>query len=882
MPFLHAGILAAGLAAVALPVLIHLLMRRRRQPVPWAAMLFVMQAFRRTRRRLLIQRWLLLATRCLLVAAVALALGRPLLGSAQARSAGGRTVYLLIDDTIASALVHDGRPALDRHLDTARRILQTLDSASGDRAGVILLSSPAQPLIAPATTALAAVEAALADLAPTDAAPDWPGAVAALRAALAEPDQARDARRGQPAPEATAVLLSDFRAGSADLQRALPTLPAALRLLASSPPAPTPTPPAPSTPPDPAATPPAPAPTPPAPPAPTPPGAPARDGPAGASNTALVGLEPLRRVLVAGEPGLPSTAQIALARSGADAGRPDRVAVALAWSDPDGTPLGTAGAALIDLPPGARRGAASVALEPPPAAGAAAERTLLLTASIAPDRLSRDDALTAVIQTRAALRVGVVSQTPSGAGALAGGAGLAPAQWLALALRPVTAAGSVQVIDLEPLALDTARLAGLDAALVVSPDRVDERGWANLRAFVDAGGLCLIAPPPGATVQAWPDAARAALSLPLSWAREPLPEDPPAPLAAPPAAAAGAPAGPGATAQSTSDPADAPDLLAAIGPDLPELAQAVTLLRRLPITLESSAPTPVPTAAPSPSTRAGTAGAAPESPADAQAAPRPRVLLQTQAGAPAIVVTRPTPAAGAAPGRGLVVALSFAPDLTWTDLPAKPLMVPLWQELVRQGVSRAQPAAEATAGQPLSLPQNTAELVRLAGAAPPAPSAGRSGAAPRIATDRAGGAIWAPRQAGVWSARDAAGGERAVIAVRPAAAASDVTPQLRAAVEAWILAAVPAPAGDAGAPRGVAWLGPDAAQGAGSNPSGPASAQALRAAIAGAVGGSARGTPTGPDLLLGALALALIELALARLSSPRLAAATPTHPEGPR
>ncbi|MBA4120009.1 MAG: hypothetical protein C0513_04820, partial [Isosphaera sp.] len=328
---------------------------------------------------------------------------------------------------------------------------------------------------------------------------------------------------------------------------------------------------------------------PPAPPAPTPPGAPARDGPAGASNTALVGLEPLRRVLVAGEPGLPSTAQIALARSGADAGRPDRVAVALAWSDPDGTPLGTAGAALIDLPPGARRGAASVALEPPPAAGAAAERTLLLTASIAPDRLSRDDTLTAVIQTRAALRVGVVSQTPSGAGALAGGAGLAPAQWLALALRPVTAAGSVQVIDLEPLALDTARLAGLDAALVVSPDRVDERGWANLRTFVDAGGLCLIAPPPGATVQAWPDAARAALSLPLSWAREPLPEDPPAPLAAPPAAAVGAPAGPGAAAQSTSDPADAPDLLAAIGPDLPELAQAVTLLRRLPITLESLA-----------------------------------------------------------------------------------------------------------------------------------------------------------------------------------------------------------------------------------------------------------------------------------------------------
>ena len=33
MTFLNAGLLAAGLAAVSIPILIHLLMRQRRKPV---------------------------------------------------------------------------------------------------------------------------------------------------------------------------------------------------------------------------------------------------------------------------------------------------------------------------------------------------------------------------------------------------------------------------------------------------------------------------------------------------------------------------------------------------------------------------------------------------------------------------------------------------------------------------------------------------------------------------------------------------------------------------------------------------------------------------------------------------------------------------------
>ena len=52
MTFLNTGLLAAGLGAVAIPILIHLLMRRRRQPVRWAAMRVLVEAYRQHKRRL--------------------------------------------------------------------------------------------------------------------------------------------------------------------------------------------------------------------------------------------------------------------------------------------------------------------------------------------------------------------------------------------------------------------------------------------------------------------------------------------------------------------------------------------------------------------------------------------------------------------------------------------------------------------------------------------------------------------------------------------------------------------------------------------------------------------------------------------------------------
>ena len=67
MNFLHPGIALAAVGAIALPIIIHLLFRRRRIPVDWAAMELLREAVKRTSRRLRFEQWLVLALRALAV-----------------------------------------------------------------------------------------------------------------------------------------------------------------------------------------------------------------------------------------------------------------------------------------------------------------------------------------------------------------------------------------------------------------------------------------------------------------------------------------------------------------------------------------------------------------------------------------------------------------------------------------------------------------------------------------------------------------------------------------------------------------------------------------------------------------------------------------------
>src|SRR5262245_4083643 len=69
---LAAGAVAAG--AVSVPIIIHLLNRRRFRVMNWAAMRFLLAAQRKNSRRMRLEQLILLLVRCLLVLLIVLAM----------------------------------------------------------------------------------------------------------------------------------------------------------------------------------------------------------------------------------------------------------------------------------------------------------------------------------------------------------------------------------------------------------------------------------------------------------------------------------------------------------------------------------------------------------------------------------------------------------------------------------------------------------------------------------------------------------------------------------------------------------------------------------------------------------------------------------------
>src|SRR5437588_9810252 len=93
-----------GLFALALPILVHLFNQRRPRPLSFGAIEFVLRSQRQRARRLRLRQILLLALRCLLIAAVAIALSRPSLkphGAQAAQAAGPQATALVLDASLS-------------------------------------------------------------------------------------------------------------------------------------------------------------------------------------------------------------------------------------------------------------------------------------------------------------------------------------------------------------------------------------------------------------------------------------------------------------------------------------------------------------------------------------------------------------------------------------------------------------------------------------------------------------------------------------------------------------------------------------------------------------------------------------------------------------
>jgi len=203
--FVHPGIAAAAGGLVLIPIAIHLLSRRRYQQVPWAAMLFLHRAHRRTRRRTRLEQWLLLALRTAAMLLIALAVAQPLIAGAGRFGNGrqARTERILILDNSASmrARCDDGRSAYDHARDAALQLAGTFGPS--DVISIIATASPARVIMNNAPIDDGAIRRALAAEPCTFARNDLPGAL----------QRARDAavRSQLPADRRAAFLLTSLR-----------------------------------------------------------------------------------------------------------------------------------------------------------------------------------------------------------------------------------------------------------------------------------------------------------------------------------------------------------------------------------------------------------------------------------------------------------------------------------------------------------------------------------------------------------------------------------------------------------------------------------------------------------------------------------------------
>src|SRR5262245_22771559 len=114
MGFVQASLLAA-MAAVALPVIAHLVFRRRSRPVDLGTLRFLKIAVRRDTRRKWVKRWLLLALRVGCVALLVLMFARPYRAESIGGGDAGLTV-ILIDRSASMDRKRDGERLVERAL----------------------------------------------------------------------------------------------------------------------------------------------------------------------------------------------------------------------------------------------------------------------------------------------------------------------------------------------------------------------------------------------------------------------------------------------------------------------------------------------------------------------------------------------------------------------------------------------------------------------------------------------------------------------------------------------------------------------------------------------------------------------------------------------
>ena len=656
MSFLNPTLALIALGCVAAPVVIHLLFRRRTRPLEWGAMRFVLEAFRRQRKRMRLEQFLILAARTLAVLLLALAVGRPMFaGESVLQSRTPRDLVLVIDNSLTSQARAGETAELDTNKKEALRLLESLDTARGDRAAVITLGGPAEKLAAPLTTELAGVRRAVEAIEPTDSAADLTGGLAAARDLLG-----RDASR-----QSALALFSALRRGSVDAAKAADVAESTLRpdLLVS----------APATQP--------------------------------LDNIAVVGVEPLRSVLLR-EAGAPETqqARITLARHGPGVNAAATINLRVAAVQASETDAPAWATTAVRFSPGQESASVLAPIGFPKSDAKKQLTPLWIEARVDDDAISSDNVFRKPWKSRETVRVVLAAPSTDSLGGGGSPMSYTAADWITLALSPRTGGvasalesenETITITSADPTRLSPADLLSADSVFITRPDLLPSDAWGTLADFARKGGLVVVtAPTATGIMHEWPEPLAKSFGLAWTAARETTAAPTARPIRAGP-----------------TESRDFAALLAGLSAELEELAKPVVVARWLSAEVRGDAAR----------------------------------LLTLDDASPLLLAARPDNSP-----RGLLVVLLTAPELESTSLPAMPLMVPLFQEIVRQGVGLASGSSTLLAGASVADPS---ELRRIT----PAGNAAMGDAA---------------RGASMWRRVDARGITRELVAVNADAAAS--------------------------------------------------------------------------------------------------------------
>ena len=333
-----------------------------------------------------------------------------------------------------------------------------------------------------------------------------------------------------------------------------------------------------------------------------------------------------------------------------------------------------------------------------------------LEATIDPDSLPLDDRRVTIVPGREPTRVLLVDRED-----LAGTTRLdrlRGTDWFERALLPSPDTAIVEAIDVDradPATIAERDLEGVSLLVLGRPDLLPDDFNETLANWVRRGGVVVVLPPGETTTRAWASPMLEQLDLPWAVALESTVVDPARRL---PIEQPGSP------------------LTNLIDSEMIELAPSVRIDRRLPV----------------------------------EEVPDGDLVLVDEAGDPVLL--------DAPVGAGRVVFFAVTPELGWTDLPVRPLMVPLVQEIARQGTALSRRGGDGIVGarSPMFRSTGIARVVM-------------PGSPDRGIDDEATGL---PERSGVAIGVDLAGRTVEQAVVNPDVMGGLIEPVGREAVEAWL------------------------------------------------------------------------------------------------